>query len=150
MTGQRAQGNAHSVAVTPNPARPALALRGLVMVALLFGIVLPALADAPKPDIPEAVKGKQCVEETGFMRKNHMELLLHQRDETVHEGIRTKKHSLKNCFTCHVVKGADGQPVSAKDPRHFCRECHDYAAVQVDCFQCHRSVPSSDVTRGKL
>jgi predicted CXXCH cytochrome family protein len=113
-------------------------------------VAAPALAGTPLPDIPEAVKGEQCVEETSFMRKNHMELLLHQRDETMYKGIRTKKHSLKECFTCHVVKGSDGQPVTVKDPRHFCRECHDYAAVKVDCFQCHQSVPSSEATRGKL
>jgi predicted CXXCH cytochrome family protein len=120
----------------------------LTLVTALFSLA--AVAGAPKPDIPEAIKGKQCVEETGFMRKNHMELLLHQRDETVHEGVRTKKHSLKNCFTCHVVKGSDGQPVTVKDPRHFCRECHDYAAVKIDCFQCHQSVPSSEAMRDKL
>lgn len=103
-----------------------------------------AIADVPKPSIPDAAKGEQCVEDTDFMRKNHMELLLHQRDKTVHAGIRTKKHSLKECFTCHVVKGADNKPVTVKNPKHFCRECHDYAAVKVDCFQCHTSVPGED------
>jgi predicted CXXCH cytochrome family protein len=104
----------------------------------------PALAGTPLPDIPKAVKGEQCVEDTQFMRKNHMELLMHQRDETMHKGIRTKKHSLKECFSCHVVKGADNKPVTAADPRHFCSQCHSYAAVQVDCFQCHASTPSAD------
>jgi predicted CXXCH cytochrome family protein len=117
--------------------------------AIVFALFsLTAIAGAPKPDIPEAIKGEQCVEDTGFMRKNHMELLLHQRDETMYKGIRTKKHSLKNCFTCHVVKGADNKPVTAKNPKHFCRECHDYAAVKVDCFQCHASVPGGRKTTG--
>jgi len=105
-------------------------------------------AGVPMPDIPKAVKGEQCVEEIGFMRRNHMELLSHQRDDTLHEGIRTKKHSLKNCFTCHIVTDADNQPVTVKDPRHFCRGCHDYAAVQIDCFQCHTSVPGDRKTTG--
>lgn len=109
-----------------------------------------AIAGELKPDVPRAVKGDQCVEETSFMRKNHMELLLHQRDETVHNGIRTKKHSLKECFTCHVVKGADNKPVTVKDPKHFCRECHDFAAVKVDCFQCHSSVPGDDNPTGMM
>jgi predicted CXXCH cytochrome family protein len=113
---------------------------------MLFSLT--ATAGAPRPDIPEAVKGKQCVEETSFMRKNHMELLLHQRDETVHKGIRTKKHSLKACFTCHVVKDANNKPVTVKNPKHFCRECHDYAAVKVDCFECHASVPGGHKTTG--
>lgn len=103
-----------------------------------------AIADVPKPSIPDAVKGEQCVEDTDFMRKNHMDILNHQRDDTMRRGIRTKKHSLKECFTCHVVKGADNKPVTVKDPKHFCRECHDYAAVKVDCFQCHTSVPGED------
>jgi predicted CXXCH cytochrome family protein len=115
----------------------------LVAIAAL-AIAGAGMAATPKPDIPKAVKGKQCVEDTDYMRRNHMELLYHQRDETVHLGIRTKKHSLKNCFTCHVVKGADNKPITAADPRHFCRECHSYAAVEIDCFQCHASTPSYD------
>jgi len=122
------------------------------LLLLLFSLAasLPALAGAPRPDIPEAIKGEQCVEETGFMRRNHMNLLSHQRDDTMRLGIRTKKHSLKNCFTCHVVNGNDGKPVTASDPRHFCRVCHDYAGVSVlmDCFQCHTSVPGDDQTTG--
>ncbi len=112
-----------------------------LLLALLLTAGTPALAGAPLPDIPEAIKGEQCVEDTEFMRRNHMELLEHQRDDTVRRGIRTKKHSLKNCFTCHVVKGDDGKAITVSDPRHFCRECHDYAAVQVDCWQCHVSTP---------
>ncbi len=113
----------------------------LPLLVLLLTAGAPALAGAPKPDIPEAIKGEQCVEDTGFMRRNHMELLEHQRDDTVRRGIRSKKHSLKNCFTCHVVRGDGGKAVTASDPRHFCRECHDYAAVNVDCWQCHVSTP---------
>jgi len=120
-----------------------------LLLALLLTAGTPALAGAPLPDIPEAIKGEQCVEDTEFMRRNHMELLEHQRDDTVRHGIRTKKHSLKNCFTCHVVKDNDGQPVTTADPRHFCRECHDYAAVQVDCWQCHVSTPEIPVRGGQ-
>jgi predicted CXXCH cytochrome family protein len=137
MSGQRLKGLRCRL-------RPLTARRWLAVLALLLACGAPAVAGVPKPDIPEAIKGKQCVEDTDYMRRNHMKLLLHQRDETVHLGIRTKKHSLKNCFTCHVVKDANNQPVTAADPRHFCRQCHDYAAVQVDCFQCHVSTPSSD------
>ena len=121
----------------------------LLQLFLFVTLATPVIAGAPRPDIPEAIKGEQCVEETGFMRKNHMDLLQHQRDETMHKGIRTKKHSLKECFTCHVVKDANNTPVTVKDPKHFCRECHDYAAVNVDCFQCHSSVPGEKKTMGR-
>ncbi|MBV5325306.1 MAG: hypothetical protein J0626_08585, partial [Rhodospirillaceae bacterium] len=50
----------------------------------------PKASGAPKPVITKAVKGEQCVEPTDFMRRNHMKLLNHQRDETVIEGVRTK------------------------------------------------------------
>lgn len=113
----------------------------LVLGCALFSTV--ALADTPKPAIPKAVQGEQCVEPTDFMRRNHMDLLLHQRDETVHRGIRSKQHSLKGCLACHVVKDAQNQPVTAADPRHFCSQCHQYAAVKIDCFQCHASVPDT-------
>ena len=121
----------------------------LLLLLTFVTLATPALAGAPRPDIPEAIKGEQCVEETSFMRKNHMDLLQHQRDETVHKGIRTKKHSLKECFTCHVVKDANNTPVKVSNPKHFCRECHDYAAVNVDCFQCHSSVPGEKKTMGR-
>lgn len=124
------------------------------LLLLLPGLLLTAASAAHavelRPDIPQAVKGEQCVEDTEFMRRNHMTLLMHQRDDTLRRGIRTKKHSLKNCLTCHVVKDDAGQAVKASDPRHFCRECHDYAAVKVDCWQCHVSTPSAARTSAAL
>ena len=75
------------------------------------------------------------------MRRNHMLELMHKRDDTMYNGIRTKKFSLKECLACHAVKGDDGQYVKASDPKHFCRVCHDYTAVRIDCFECHVSRP---------
>lgn len=116
---------------------------GLSVIAALFVLVLqvaaPALADVPAPHVAKA-KADKCVEDTGFMRRSHMEVLKHQRDDTMRLGIRTTKHSLKDCVTCHAIE-KDGKPVSIADPQHFCRSCHAYAAVKPDCFQCHSSVP---------
>jgi len=94
----------------------------------------------PVPVIPMG-QGDSCVEDTDFMRRNHMDLLQHQRDETVRDGIRTQQYSLKECIDCHVVSGEDAVPVTVTSPDHFCRSCHDYAAVKIDCFQCHASRP---------
>lgn len=117
---------------------PARLIAGLVLGVLLC---TPLLAGTPLPDIPHPKgKGDKCVEDTEVMRKNHMSMLLHQRDETMHKGIRTKKHSLKECISCHVVEES-GKPVSIASPKHFCRECHDYAGVNIDCFECHASKP---------
>ncbi|HMN70829.1 MAG TPA: hypothetical protein PKA55_03045 [Rhodoblastus sp.] len=95
----------------------------------------------PIPQPARPAGAQTCVADTEFMRRNHMTMLLHQRDETVHEGIRTRQFSLANCVACHAVKGADGKPVAYSDPKHFCRTCHSYAAVRVDCFECHASRP---------
>ena len=92
------------------------------------------------PVIPMG-QGDSCVEDTYFMRRNHMNLLKHQREETMKEGIRGKPYSLKECISCHVVNGPDAKPVTVASPQHFCRSCHDYAAVSIDCFQCHASRP---------
>ena len=121
-----------------------------ILLLLMLLLATPVTADVPMPGIPDAIKGEQCVEDTDFMRKNHMELLLHQRDKTMYKGIRTKKHSLKECFTCHVVKDKDNKPLTVNSPKHFCRECHDYAAVSIDCFQCHTSIPGGGKTKGKM
>ncbi len=85
-------------------------------------------------------KGDHCVEPTEVIRRDHMKMILHQRDETMHKGIRTKKHSLKNCIECHAdpktntVLGKDG----------FCQSCHTYAAVTIDCFSCHNPSPDKN------
>ena len=72
-----------------------------------------------------------------------MTMMKHQRDDTVHEGVRGGKFSIGECVGCHAVKGDDGQPVSYESPKHFCRSCHDYAAVSIDCFECHSSRPGA-------
>jgi len=82
-----------------------------------------------------------CVEPTQYMRRHHMDLIQHQRDATVHQGIRGTKHSLAGCIDCHVAPGADGQPVAVNAHRQFCRSCHEFAAVKVNCFDCHAGVP---------
>jgi hypothetical protein len=114
-----------------------------------FGLVVAMMPSAsagggnvPQPTIQKA-KGEQCVEDTEYMRRNHMKVLTHQRDKTMREGIRTKQHSLKNCIECHATPNEKGErSVLGKD--NFCQSCHSYAAVQVDCFQCHSSKPAGN------
>lgn len=91
-------------------------------------------ARVPLPSIQvNKDRGEQCVEPTAEMRRNHMEKILHQRDETMHRGIRTTKHSLKNCIDCH----ADPKTNSVLGKDGFCESCHRYASVGIDCFSCH-------------
>lgn len=92
----------------------------------------------PQPVI-ESARGGQCVEDPAFMRRNHMELLKHQRDDTVRGGIRTGKYSLKACIECHASKTSGSVTVASTN---FCQSCHSYAAVKIDCFECHANKPT--------
>ena len=106
------------------------------VVAALAGAALAADAPAtrvPMPGVSAPAEGK-CVEDTGFMRRNHMRLLVHQRDRTVHDGIRTERHSLANCVSCHASRET-GRVTGGKDA--FCESCHRFAAVKLDCWDCH-------------
>ncbi len=128
--------------------RQSLGRWSLVVLGLFAGIgLVPAHAAAPKPVIERAVKGDRCVEDTDYMRRNHMKLLTHHRDETVHEGIRSKKYSLKQCINCHASKET-GSVTAAKD--NFCVSCHSYAAVKIDCFDCHSSRPQASAKSSPL
>jgi hypothetical protein len=97
-----------------------------------------ATAASLLPPIERATRGEHCVEPASVMRREHMNLLRHQRDETVHGGIRGAKYSLKDCVACHA--SAKTGSVAAGDG-DFCVSCHRYAAVQVDCFECHTGKP---------
>lgn len=89
----------------------------------------------------EAAELENCVEDTELMRRQHFELIQHQRDVTVYGGIRSTKHSLSVCVSCHVVHQSDGEPVPIHDEGQFCEACHAYAAVDMNCFDCHATVP---------
>jgi [DsrC]-trisulfide reductase subunit J len=134
-------------------------LLGLLILSLLW-LPLTATADDVETlpfsnlSFPEPARHysatQECVEPEEEMRKNHMNYILHQRDETVHEGIRTRQHSLEECVNCHAVKDEQGEyiPVNAQD--QFCSSCHSYASVNIDCFQCHATRPERSSTLHKL
>ncbi len=112
------------------------------LIALPFTV---QAGDVPSPEIPKA-KAKAteeygCVAPVEYMRKNHMKELLHKRDETLREGIRTRKFSLAECINCHVTPDGNGKLAKFGEDKHFCSSCHNYAAVSVDCFSCHNDQP---------
>lgn len=96
----------------------------------------------PLPMLVKAAKGEVCVEPLPVIRRDHMKFLMHQRDETVHGGIRGARHSLVGCIDCHAAKDDAGQWVRIDAPGQFCASCHAYAAVKIDCFQCHAALPT--------
>jgi hypothetical protein len=127
--------------------------RRLVLVLLL--LLAPAAAatedgEAGRVPLPTIMKGKgeACVADTDYMRRYHMTELDHQRDETMHRGVRTKRFSLKECVACHAKPAPAGGYLSINAPGQFCRSCHDYAAVTIDCFQCHAARPGEEDVKG--
>ena len=123
-----------------------IAASAAVVAALLVAATVAVAADAagsagraPLPAPARAAKGAQCVAPGEDMRRNHMNYLTPERDETVHKGIRGRKHSLKACVECHAVP--DKAAAGARTIEPFCSECHRYAAVRMDCFQCHTGSP---------
>lgn len=123
----------------PRHIRKLIALVGL---SFLLSLPMASLADDLLPNIPRG-KGDQCVEKKDLMRVNHMDFILHQRDDTMRRGIRTSKHSLKECIECHNAPAKDGKVARITSDEHFCSSCHTYAAVKVDCFECHADKPEN-------
>jgi len=100
--------------------------------AAMLAALLTVAAHADVPVI-KIERGGTCVAPTAEMRRNHMKMLLQQRDLTVHEGLRDSRFSLKNCVNCHASR----ETGSVLGKEGFCSSCHEYAAVSIDCFECH-------------
>lgn len=109
---------------------------------------------------------KECIEPTEYMRANHMQLLLQWRDAAVREGATVYVNSQGDsfeisledtCLKCHSDNTASkgnsstnsqstnsiSNPANAlaasvtSSPNQFCFSCHDYAAVEPNCWSCH-------------
>jgi hypothetical protein len=116
-----------------------------------FALLIPVTgsAETPLPVIHEPEgEGVQCVEPEEVMRREHMNFILHQRDETMHRGIRTSKYSLAECIDCHVQPDESGNIASIDSEEHFCNSCHEYSGVTIDCFECHADRPQKFIKRG--
>ncbi len=122
----------------------------LLLLGMLVAASGPAWAEAegPGPHPAKAFKGEQCVEPVDVMRRNHGKFLLSQRSETVRQGIRGGKYSLRQCIECHAVP--DKKAAGARTIEPFCGACHEYAAAKIDCFQCHTTRPGKTQTSRAL
>lgn len=107
-------------------------------------------ASDTSPVIPPAAYGDQCVAETDVMRRDHMKLLNHQRDDTVIDGIRGEPFSLVSCVNCHAQRDDKGQAIRIDAEGQFCQSCHVFAAVKIDCFTCHAALPEENSVIGGL
>lgn len=116
----------------------ALCVAGVCAAGVLAAPPGQSVASTIAPQV-EAARGGACVEDPAVMRRMHMEYLKHQRDETVHGGVRGAKYSLKTCIDCHASKVNNSVSAGAGN---FCISCHTYAAVKIDCFECHAGHPA--------
>src|SRR5512144_3449017 len=116
----------------------AMRLLAAIPVALALLASPATAADASTARVPKPVlatpSSDKCVDDPAFMRRNHPDLLRHQRAQTVHEGIRTPRDGLANCVSCHASRQT-GRVTGSADA--FCESCHRYAGVSLDCFECH-------------
>ena len=105
------------------------------MMRIAAGIIAAVLTIAAHADAPrfKIERGEACVAPVAEMRRNHMEMLFHQRDRTLRQGLREPRFSLKGCVDCHASRATGS--VLGKDG--FCSSCHSYASVKIDCFECH-------------
>jgi hypothetical protein len=126
-----------------------LMTKGVLLASLAAGLLVSAVAQAEEVGdfvLPssKAATVENCVEPTEYMRRNHFELIRHQRDQTVYGGIRGTAHSLSGCVDCHVGYDDTGTPIEIDAKGQFCRSCHEYAAVDMNCFDCHATVPKGE------
>ncbi len=121
----------------------------LVYALIGFGLLSnSAVAETPFPNIHEPTdESVKCIQPEDVMRREHMNYILHERNETMHEGIRDEPESLANCINCHVEPNKNGEIAGIETDQHFCNACHQYAAVQIDCFQCHADRPQKYIKR---
>ena len=120
--------------------KSALALVGLLLVGVTVAAADSAGSGVPEPVIAQA-RADKCVGNVEYMRRNHMQLLLHERYQEVHYGIRNGSYSLENCVNCHASRKNNSVLGSNQN---FCQSCHSYAAVKIDCFECHSSKPQAN------
>ncbi len=117
---------------------------GLIIIALVGMMATPMVynfgrhfilgSEYSPPELQKPAKATECVEDSVWMRENHMQLLDEWRDAVVREGKRdyvnkagkTFNMSLQNeCLGCHPSK------------EQFCDRCHDYIGVKPKCWACH-------------
>jgi hypothetical protein len=126
-------------------------MKGKFGFSLLMALCLGLLGGLGSVHAGEGIEGTAradkldaCVAPTPFMRRNHFELIQHQRTITVHQGIRDTDNSLAGCVDCHARKDAQGNYVPVTAPGEFCAACHEYTGATLDCFTCHATKPTGN------
>ncbi len=113
-------------------------MKRLAILALFALFCGTASAEVTVPHL-DIGKGGHCVNDPKFMKINHGDLLKKQRTITVHQGV-IGRYSLIKCVNCHASR-VNNSVLGTNS--NFCQGCHVYAAVKIDCFECHSSRPET-------
>ena len=120
-------------------------IAGLLVGGLLAALTMAVQSEPAKVGVvtpgSKAASMESCVAPTEEMRRNHMDYLKHDRVLVVRQGIRDTKFQLSECVDCHAAKDDKGGYKPVNGEGQFCDSCHDYTAVSLPCFQCHRKTP---------
>jgi hypothetical protein len=116
---------------------------GLALLLFPFFYTAGKASRAPERELtPKAKEAGKCIEDTAFMKTEHMKILDEWRDEVVRDADRyytselTGKVHYKSvqatCMDCHSNK------------TKFCDRCHNYANVDPFCWDCHIAPKESE------
>lgn len=111
----------------------------LMMITAPFWFAAGKLKAQPTPNLNtpaiNKLANKVCIEDTAYMRNNHMNLLSYWKEESVRNGRQFytakdgRKYEMslqKTCLSCHSNK------------EEFCDPCHTYAGIEApNCWSCH-------------
>ena len=107
----------------------------VVLVTFPLWHTLAAGGEATQPELEYPVGESQCIEDTEFMRANHMDILNQWRNSVIRDG-ETAEYTASSgqqftmsltgtCMDCHDNRAT------------FCTACHDYSNVTPKCWDCH-------------
>ena len=118
---------------------------GIIVFLVLLSIpviVTQASGNADYVPVLEYPEGEtECIEDTEYMRVHHMDLLIKYRSWAVRDDADTDDPG----DVYWTDKDGNVQPFSLTgtclgchgDRDTFCNVCHDYMAVQPNCWDCH-------------
>ena len=106
----------------------------LVLVTFPLWHTLAAGGEAAMPELEYPAGETACIEDTEFMRANHMDILNQWRNELVRDGVVQYTSSSGQQYRMSLT----GTCMDCHDNRDtFCTTCHDYSNVNPKCWDCH-------------
>jgi hypothetical protein len=114
----------------------------LFVAAVTFPIWYPLVAggEVSPPDRQYPNDVPRCIEERQWMVGNHMNLLKRWRKDVVRGGdLKPYKDTgyLKSLTRTCMEQCHSRKEMCDDDGNTSCRQCHSYAGVELDCWNCH-------------